>query len=251
MGSALRVTGHEVPPAKAAESIGAAERKRSLRERCCKKIQKLNPILRFPEAKCISNETPHADPPVSEILDFLYLGNARDSRDAQMMKERSITHVINATREQSNFFEGSGKVEYLRIPVDDNSTADLMPYFKPAINFIDEAMRSGGRVLVHCQAGVSRSPSLVLAYLVAHSSLTVLEAFALVNHLRSAIGPSFHFLGQVERFRVSFRLDNKYHSATSPIPAEDLHVGAMIYRRWRDFQHCSPPSAALLFPPNN
>ncbi|KAL5965667.1 Dual specificity protein phosphatase 1, partial [Taenia solium] len=176
------------------------------------------------------------------------LGNARDSGDAQLMEERSITHIINATREQSNFFEGGGKVEYLRVPVDDNNTADLMPYFRPAIEFIDEAMRAGGRVLVHCKAGVSRSPSLVIAYLVAHSSLTVMEAFTLVNHLRSAVGPSLHFLGQVEQFCDSIRPDVKCPSATIPTSSEDRHIGDMISRCWRDFQLCSPPASAPLVP---
>lgn len=55
------------------------------------------------------------------------------------MEERSITHIINATREHSNFFEEGGKVEYLRVPVDDNNTADLMPYFRPVIEFIGKA----------------------------------------------------------------------------------------------------------------
>ncbi|VDK32737.1 unnamed protein product [Taenia asiatica] len=211
-------------------------------------MSRLKPILKLPDSRCILHRPSPVNPPVSEILDFLYLGNARDSGDAQLMEERSITHIINATREQSNFFEGGGKVEYLRVPVDDNNTADLMPYFKPAIEFIDEAVRTGGRVLVHCKAGVSRSPSLVIAYLVAHSSLTVMEAFTLVNHLRSAVGPSLHFLGQVEQFCDSIRPDVKCPSATIPIASEDRYIGDMISRRWRDFQLCSPPASAPLVP---
>ncbi|KAL5110272.1 Dual specificity protein phosphatase 1 [Taenia crassiceps] len=241
-----KVTDNEVLSTKAVKSKTATKQKRSLRERCCEKIQRLNPILKLPESKCIFYRPFPVDPPVSEILDFLYLGNERDSGDAQMMEERSITHIINATREQSNFFEGGGKVEYLRVPVDDNDKADLMPYFRPVIEFIDEAMRAGGRVLVHCKAGVSRSPSLVIAYLVAHSSLTVMEAFTLVNHLRSAVGPSLHFLGQVEQFCDSIRPEFKCSSATIPATYEDRYVGDMISRRWQDFQLCAPPAPAPL-----
>nr|CDS16976.1 Dual specificity protein phosphatase 10 [Echinococcus granulosus] len=220
-----------------------------------------NPALKFSDSKCFSYRSPFVDPPVSEILEFLFLGrfsiqaltinqcsgNARDSRDAQMMEERSITHVINATYEQPNFFEGGGKIEYLRVPVDDNNQADLMPYFRPAIEFIDAAMRAGGRVLVHCQAGVSRSPSLVIAYLVVHSSLSVIEAFTLANHLRSAVGPSLHFLGQVEKFCASLRLEFECYSTVSA----DRYVRDMIDRRWRDFQRSSSPSPSPLIPSSN
>lgn len=247
LSDALIVTRGDTSSTKAVESVKITQKERSLRERCCERLQKLNPILRFSDSKCFSYRSPFVDPPVSEILEFLFLGNARDSRDAQMMEERSITHVINATYEQPNFFEGGGKIEYLRVPVDDNNQADLMPYFRPAIEFIDAAMRAGGRVLVHCQAGVSRSPSLVIAYLVVHSSLSVIEAFTLANHLRSAVGPSLHFLGQVEKFCASLRLEFECYSTVSA----DRYVRDMIDRRWRDFQRSSSPSPSPLIPSSN
>lgn len=52
-----------------------------------------------------------------------------------LMKER-ITHVINATNDLPNFFEEDSKLKYLRVDVEDSGTADLMPHFRPVIEFI-------------------------------------------------------------------------------------------------------------------
>ena len=41
-------------------------------------------------------------------------------------------------------------IEYCRIPVEDMLQQDLTPHFKTAVNFIDKALSSGGRILVHC-----------------------------------------------------------------------------------------------------
>ncbi|VDD74924.1 unnamed protein product [Mesocestoides corti] len=222
----------------------------SLPERRHKKPRKLNPIVRAQDPKrvCVRAGPTDSDcaytARVSQILDFLYLGNARDSMNAKFMEEQGITHVINATCEHPNVFEKDGKIKYLRVAVHDTTLADLRPHFKPAIDFIDSARNSGGKVLVHCMAGVSRSATLVIAYLVTHSNLTVVEAYTLANHLRSVVGPSFHFLGQVERFRKTLD-EARLHKGDNTAGGGgggggdddhgDVQVQDMIRRRWADF----------------
>ena len=61
----------------------------------------------------------------------------------------------------------------------------------------DQVRASGGRVLVHCQAGVSRSATITLAYLMLHSKLSLHEAFALVKSRRCIVSPNFNFMGQL------------------------------------------------------
>ncbi|KAG7236775.1 hypothetical protein INR49_000238, partial [Caranx melampygus] len=61
------------------------------------------------------------------------------------------------------FYEG--EFEYLRLTVEDSLAADIRACFSTAISFIDSVKQSGGRVLVHCQAGISRSATICLAYL--------------------------------------------------------------------------------------
>ena len=56
-------------------------------------------------------------------------------------------------------------MQHYLIDIPDVAEANLLPYFQPAVQFISTALNSGGKVFVHCQAGVSRSASVSFAFL--------------------------------------------------------------------------------------
>ena len=60
--------------------------------------------------------------------------------------------------------------------------------------------QSGGRVLVHCQAGISRSPSIVLAYLIDRKNMDFDDAYHLLTERRPIVAPNFNFLAQLNDF---------------------------------------------------
>ena len=63
--------------------------------------------------------------------------------------------------------------------------------------FSDNVKNSGGRVLVHCQAGISRSATICLAYLISRLRFRLDEAYEFVKKRRSIISPNFNFMGQL------------------------------------------------------
>lgn len=72
------------------------------------------------------------------------------------------------------------------------------------MNYVaDEAEKNGGRVLVHCQAGVSRSSTIAIAYVMVRLSMTMLEAFQFVKSKRPIVAPNFNFMGQLLDFEGS------------------------------------------------
>jgi atypical dual specificity phosphatase len=113
-----------------------------------------------------------------QIVEGLYLGHREDARDLTRIEAAGITHVLNCTEELPNYHEG--RLTYLKL-----NLLDPDPTFRrrilPACRFIDEA-RAAGRVLVHCFAAVSRSPSVVLAYL-CHTGLPLDRAARLLAGL--------------------------------------------------------------------
>jgi len=115
-------------------------------------------------------------------------------------------------------FETSG-ITYMRLPASDSGSQNLKQYFSEAINFIECARASNGKVLVHCQAGVSRSPSIVAAYLISRSRKTLSEAFSFIKDRRSIVAPNINFMGQL----LEFEQQSLQKSGLCP-PSEPLHL---------------------------
>lgn len=71
--------------------------------------------------------------------------------------------------------------------------------------FPDLARKSQSNVLIHCQAGVSRSATIVVAYLMQHCNLSMNEAYSLVKNKRSVISPNFNFMGQLMEYENTLK----------------------------------------------
>ena len=68
---------------------------------------------------------------------------------------------------------------------------------KMLVLFVENARRTNKRVLVHCVAGISRSPTLAMAYLMRSRSLTCDEAYKFVKQRRPSVSPNLNFMGQL------------------------------------------------------
>lgn len=69
-----------------------------------------------------------------------------------------------------------------------------------SLSLLDSVRNTGGRVFVHCQAGISRSATICLAYLMRTNRVRLDEAFEFVKQRRSIISPNFSFMGQLLQF---------------------------------------------------
>ncbi|KAM8924513.1 dual specificity protein phosphatase 5 [Pelodytes ibericus] len=130
-----------------------------------------------------------------EILPFLYLGSAYHASTLDFLTNLHITALLNVSRKSTDTF--IDQYLYKWIPVEDNHTADISSHFQEAIEFIDTVRRSGGRVLVHCEAGISRSPTICIAYLMKTKRFSLEEAFEYIKQRRNLISPNFSFMGQL------------------------------------------------------
>ncbi|XP_052427897.1 dual specificity protein phosphatase 13-like [Carassius gibelio] len=136
--------------------------------------------------------------PFDEVWPNLYIGNVAIAQNRNALMKMGITHVLNAAHsKQGSIGDQSyygNTVEYYGIPAEDSSSFDLSVYFKPASDFIHKALRKkNGKVLVHCIMGMSRSATLVLAYLMLRQRLSLRTAIQTVV-LQRAIYPNRNFL---------------------------------------------------------
>jgi protein-tyrosine phosphatase len=127
------------------------------------------------------------------IMDNLYLGNRESARDLRRLQTVGITHIVNCAEELFNYHEGKFHYHSMCMQDPDPAFASLI---EATCRFIDEG-RQSGKVLVHCFAGVSRSPSTILAYL-CHHGHTLDEA---ARHLADIVwtNPDISFLVQLAR----------------------------------------------------
>ncbi|KAK9732309.1 Dual specificity phosphatase, catalytic domain [Popillia japonica] len=147
-----------------------------------------------------------------EILPYLFLGNAANSEDSQALAKHSIQYILNVTPDLPNVFEDDGSIKYMQIPITDHWSQNLASHFPNAIEFIDEARSKKKGVLVHCLAGVSRSVTITVAYLMYKCSLNMNDAFNFVRSRKSNIAPNFHFMQQLLTFERELKLDVSYQS---------------------------------------
>jgi len=132
----------------------------------------------------------------TRILPFLYLGSQVDAMNQEVLKNHNITYILNVSTScpKPDFIKDS---HFLRIPVNDNYSDKLLPYFKEAIHFLDKVRESSGCALVHCLGGISRSATVAIAYIMQNMKMTSDDAYRYVKGKRSTISPNFNFLGQL------------------------------------------------------
>jgi protein-tyrosine phosphatase len=154
---------------------------------------------------------------ISEIVDGkLYLSGCEPVTGTNLTT-RNITAIVCAMtpweEHRTNVIDRTPiTMKKFRVPVTDSELTDLSAYFDSVTRFIDEELKNGGRVLVHCVAGVSRSTSLVLAYLIRYRGYTLLDAFDLVAERRKIAWPNDGFYRQLISYERS--LKNKNYPTT-------------------------------------
>ncbi|XP_044135258.1 dual specificity protein phosphatase 26 isoform X1 [Bufo gargarizans] len=137
----------------------------------------------------------HAD----EVWPGLFLGDQEMAANKGELHRIRITHILNATHSRfrggEEYYKGM-HILYMGIDAQDCPTFDMSVHFYPAADFIHRALRGRGKILVHCAVGVSRSATLVLAYLMIYHHMTLVEAINTVKDRRGII-PNRGFLRQL------------------------------------------------------
>ena len=147
-----------------------------------------------------------------EIVPGLYLGSHHAVGSLAMgpaLAKLGVTAILNCTTDKEVpclFQEKVGTLccEYARVGIHDNDTAQIVPYLEGGANFIARHIETG-KVIVHCMRGVSRSASLVMAFLIQHRGMTRDQAYILTKQKRPVVNPNPGFWRQLGQFEISSR----------------------------------------------
>jgi len=135
---------------------------------------------------------------IDEILPRLYLGNQKASRQKDTLRERNIESVLCIGTGLTTYFPDD--FEYKHISIDDDASENILEHFESCIDFIERSLNENRAVFVHCAAGVSRSASVVIAYVMRSRKLDFSQAYDFVKSKRPAIFPNDGFRHQLRLF---------------------------------------------------
>lgn len=101
-------------------------------------------------------------------------------------------------------------IDYMRVVLSDDGSPESAQKFldqivEPACDFIDKAKCEGGHCLVHCSMGMSRSPAVVLAYMVCRLQMTLLAAYALMRQRRPTTSPNIALMRALAALELRLR----------------------------------------------
>lgn len=198
---------------------------------------------------------------VASVTEFLYVGGMDVAKDKAQMQALNITHVLNCVggTAPSAFPD---VFSYCTLNLSDRNSMDIVAFAYPIIEFIERARKAGGKVLVHCMKGISRSTSAVIVYLIWQQHWGFETAFRKVKQARREANPNASFALQIsewERIRrtqlgagrpLLFRV-GQHLSATGPIhlaigPLADVGLSMFLDDRpdrhsGGPFSHPTPP----------
>jgi atypical dual specificity phosphatase len=137
-----------------------------------------------------------------QIIDKVWLGSQDAAADLEQLKQKNITHILNVAPIPNKFPE---EFEYMNVPLLDVDETPLAAVFPQCFEFIDRARGAGG-VLVHCNAGVSRSAAIVIGYCMHTLRKPFEEIYRVVKQNRPAIQPNAGFVRQLRAFEKSLFL---------------------------------------------
>ncbi|CAH8529265.1 unnamed protein product [Heterobilharzia americana] len=127
----------------------------------------------------------------------ILFGSVDVARNLDVLKANNVTHVINLiSNVVPNYFPEV--FQYLSLVVYDTLVFELRDTIHQCCDFLQLVRQSGGCCFVHCQAGLSRAPSIVIAYLVIIYDFSYEEAYSMVNNARN-VCININFRSQLKR----------------------------------------------------
>jgi hypothetical protein len=143
----------------------------------------------------------------------VFIGDQKNAENLELLKATGITHVLNCIGLScKNHF--SDHFEYLQLCLVDDDNQEIQTILYEVFDFIEECRRVGGKCLVHCHKGISRSTVIVIAYIMYTENKDFNEAYNFVKLKRGVAHPNIGFMVQMIKWRKRYKeenIDNRLH----------------------------------------
>ncbi|KAJ2928780.1 hypothetical protein H1R20_g8316, partial [Candolleomyces eurysporus] len=227
-----------------------------------------------------AEDVPYADGPV-QIIPGIWIGSEENARDWKGLMERGIKAILNVAKEVSSPFDNaprglrtvsstpnfrrsqqsdstyypphlpSGRpgMHYLKLEWSHGQQDLVNNGFQAAMSFVDDALARSEGVLVHCQCGISRSATMVIALVMRAAAersphvppevwaLKGMQgAYAFVKEKSPVVGPNMSLILQLVDYEKMLRGET-----SSPGSDDSFAKDAEWGRRRQEMDQCSSP----------
>ncbi|CAM2713566.1 unnamed protein product [Rotaria socialis] len=141
--------------------------------------------------------------PMTHIIDGLFIGSEANAKNLEELSSTQIRHIVNVTSHVPAYHPD--QFNYYHISADDTQKQNLLNHFDQAYQFIHKAIENNEKVLVHCVAGISRSPAIVISFLMRYAQMNMNDAYEFVKKKRPIVSPNINFMGQLLQYETKLR----------------------------------------------
>jgi len=130
----------------------------------------------------------------NKIIENLYLSNLGHANN----NHRDYGYVLSLVNPGHHLdFDLAGE-QHMKLFFMDYIESSILPHINPCVDFIHKGLEDNQKVLVHCQQGVSRSSSIIIAYLIKKKGMSFREAYLLTKSKRKIIKPNPTFFKELK-----------------------------------------------------
>jgi hypothetical protein len=172
-----------------------------------KELNKILGTTNYVIPQTIKSRIVERDPNPSQIYPNLYLGEVYHSCDTNFLKDKNIKHILTMLEYPCRLSTNPefSYITFKHICINDYPFANILQYIPECVDFIKRAHANGENVYVHCAMGISRSVSIVIAYIMNTKNMKFDEALAYVRSCRAQADPNFGFVCQLLQYEKSLQ----------------------------------------------
>ena len=142
---------------------------------------------------------------IDKITDKIFLGDDEGASEQDFFKTEQIHHVLSIIETPPTYPEEL-QINHKSIKLEEKLSLNIIPYLKECIEFIENA----DKIYVHCSCGISRSPAIVIGYLMWKTHNNFNEVYKFAQKRRPRVELTIGFVRQLKKFDNILK-DNDYN----------------------------------------
>lgn len=154
-----------------------------------------------------------------QVGEGLYLGSYGAAQHKKHLLNLGITHMLCISMYMESLM--TDLFDYKHVQLQDDPNHDIRQHFEECFDFINKAKAEGGKVLIYCFSGRSRSATIAIAHLMRYKEMTLREALVHCQNVRCGVEPNFGFLQQLRRYQEEL---NPVKGFKNMIPPDKFHL---------------------------